>query len=686
MSTNRLILRFAFKHPFLVSLTILLGFSGAIFNGVSTALVVPLLLEFLGQGEELFENAPQVLAKFMSLFDSLPEDTRLMALTGAVLLAILLKNIANYANGLVAGHYSRILVNGIRLEGLRLLLDVDLDFFSKNRAGDIHNHLSGEVNRTAGAVRLLIQMASLSMTIMVYVATLILLSWQLTIAATFLLGFVSICNQYFIKRSKSFGKQLSEKARAYSNAFWEILGGIRLIKTVSNEDQEYERIKAIIREREKADFQSQANFAIISPINEILGTLSVLGVVVIGGIIFSEEQMSSLSTVLLTYLVLLFRLLPIVGQLNGARSRFANSSPSAEIVANFLNRDRKPFMRNGNTSYQKLEDSIEIKDLSFAYPGQEKLVLKKVNLQVPKGQTLALVGASGAGKSTLADLIPRFYDPVEGCITLDGKDIKEYDIGTIREEMGVVSQDTFLFNASVRHNIAYAMPQATEEDVIEAAKRANAYEFIIELPLGLDTEIGDRGVLLSGGQRQRIAIARALLRNPDILILDEATSALDTVSERLVQQAIDELCRDRTTVVIAHRLSTIRKAHQIAVLDKGRVVEVGTHEELLRKKNGHYARLHSMQFSDKPKVVLPTNEALIRASLRASHELRTRLSYEVRTRLNSMLGSLQLVTDDLIDSQEEQNELIDESYRSALRLLNTIEYFEVNGSKLPIER
>ncbi|MGB3694873.1 MAG: ABC transporter ATP-binding protein [Spirulinaceae cyanobacterium] len=686
MSTNKLLLRFLSKYPFLVGLTVLLGFSGAIFNGVSTALVVPLLLEFLGQGDELFDNAPQALGKFMSLFDGFPEDKRLMALTGAVLLAILLKNVANYANGLVAGHYSRLLVNGIRLEGLKLLLDVDLDFFSKHRIGDIHNHLSGEVNRTAGAVRILIQMASLVMTIMVYVGTLILLSWQLTIAATFLLGLVSLCNQYFIKRAKSFGKELSEKSRAYSNAFWEILGGIRLIKTVSNENEEFERIKAIIRDREKADFQSQANFAIISPINELLGTLSVLGVVVIGGIIFSEEQMNALSTILLTYLVLLFRLLPIVGQLNGTRSRFANSAPSAEIVADFLNLDTKPFMGNGSAVYQRLEDSIEIENLSFAYPGQEKLVLKNVSIQVPKGQTIALVGASGAGKSTLADLIPRFYDPIEGRITLDGKDIREYDIASIRQQMGVVSQDTFLFNASIRNNIAYAMPQATNDDIIEASKRANAYEFIAELPHGLDTEIGDRGVLLSGGQRQRIAIARALLRNPDILILDEATSALDTVSERLVQQAIDELCRDRTTVVIAHRLSTIRKAHQIAVLDKGRVVEVGSHEELVNKKNGHYARLHSMQFSDKPKIVLPTNAALIRTSLRASHELRTRLSYEVRSRLNSMLGSLRLVTDDLVDSKEEQNELIEESYRSALHLLNTIEYFEVNGAKLPIER
>jgi subfamily B ATP-binding cassette protein MsbA len=211
--------------------------------------------------------------------------------------------------------------------------------------------------------------------------------------------------------------------------------------------------------------------------------------------------------------------------------------------------------------------------------------------------TLALVGSSGAGKSTLADLLPRFYDCDMGGISIDDRDIREFDLRSLRQSMGIVSQDTFLFNDTVANNIAYGVEEFTRDGVIEAAKRANAYQFISELPLGFDTTIGDRGVLLSGGQRQRLAIARALLKNPEILILDEATSALDTVSERIVQQAIDELSRDRTVLVIAHRLSTIQNADQIAVFDKGRVVEIGTHRELL-SKSGVYANLYRMQFGD----------------------------------------------------------------------------------------
>lgn len=696
MSTNKLLLRFALQYPGLISLSIMLGFSGALFNGISTTLVVPLLLGFLGQDGVDLQGGPPIVRKIFAYFGT-DGQQNLILMIGVVFLAIVLKNVANYANALVATALSRKLVNSIRKEGLRLLLGVDLDFFAKIKLGDIINRISQEIGRTASAIKIGIDIFTKSITVLVFVGILLTISWRLTIAATLLLFVVALINQFYIKRAKSFGKILSEKSRGYSTALLEIMTGIRLIKSVSNEKNEYQRIEQVIDEREKADFQSQANFAILSPINEVTGLLAILAIVFIGATFLQNsliqdvglsevQKQQTLSTLLLIYLYTLSRLIPIVSQLNGQRSKFANLSPSAEIVKDFLRRDNKPFMTNGQKIYHKLTEKITIEDLYFNYPGHEDLVLQGVNLAVSKGTTLALVGSSGAGKSTLADLIPRFYDPVQGQIKIDGEDLKNYDIASLRQAMGIVSQDTFLFNRSVRYNIAYGLKDAKEEEIIMAAKRANAFEFIIKLPQGFDTEIGDRGVMLSGGQRQRLAIARALLRDPDILILDEATSALDTLSERLVQEAIDELCRDRTTIVIAHRLSTVQKAHQIAVMDQGRVVEVGTHQELLNIPNGHYARLYNLQFEDKPeKLTLPYNDSLLRTALLVSYELRNRLSYEIRNHLTPMLGSLGLLNDKLIDKPEEQQELIGESYLSAMSLLNKIESFEQKTSKFSIK-
>ncbi|MBD2015548.1 ABC transporter ATP-binding protein [Microcoleus sp. FACHB-53] len=667
MSSNQLLLRYALRYPGWIVLTIILGSSSALFNGVSTTLIVPLVLGFLGKEDINLNVGPPAIQKILAFFDRGDDRTSILFMVAVVVLGIILKNVAVYLNAIVSANLSRKLVRDIRDEGLKLLLEVDIVYFSTTKIGDILNQIGNEVGRATVSIRIAINIFTTSINILIYIGILVSISWKLTIAASGLLFLVALINQALIQRAKSFGQVLSEKSSRYATILVEMLTGIRLIKAVGNEEYEYKQLDKFVDDLEKVDARSQANYDAIGPINEIVGTLSILSIVFLGKAFF-WQQMESLLTVLLIYLYVLFRLLPVVSQLNAQRSQFANAAPGTQIVANFLRRDDKPFMTNGEIFYTKIKQGIRWEGVSFTYPGHDDLVLKGVDLWIPKGTTLALVGASGAGKSTMADLLPRFYDPIEGRITIDGQDLRDYNIRSLRQGMGIVSQDTFLFNNSVRYNIAYGLKNVTDEQVLLAAKRANAYEFIIQLPQGFDTEIGDRGVLLSGGQRQRLAIARALLRNPDILILDEATSALDSVSERLVQQAIDELCRDRTTIVIAHRLSTVQKASQIAVLDKGRVVELGTHEELL-KKGGYYTRLYLMQFDRSANEVIhaSANEAFIRAS------------YEIRNRLNPMIGFLQLVVDDLVESSGERDELTEEAYKSAIRLLKNLELLEENS-------
>ncbi|MBF2063332.1 MAG: ABC transporter ATP-binding protein [Calothrix sp. C42_A2020_038] len=677
MSTSKLLIQFAKPYPGWVFLTFVLGFSGALFNGVGTTLIVPVVLQIVGLDVQL-DKAPDILKVVLLPFEQVPDNYRTLVMAAAIIITILLKNIASYASTLASSSLARTLTTDMREAGLKNLLEVDLDYFAKTKVGDSINSLGGELGKAASAINTIIRVFILLITILVFIGILLSISWQLTIAATALLSLVTLVNQYAISRSKDYGKLLSDMSRAYSITVLEVLNGMRLVRATANEEREYKKIVKLIRDREQADFKSQANSEAITPVGEVMGITALVLIVILSKYLFAN-QISSLSAVLFTYLLVLLRVLPFLSQLNAIRSSFANASSSVSIATDFLRRDNKPFMSQGTKPYKRLEKGIHFHNISFAYPGNDKLVLKEVDLFLPKGTTLALVGSSGAGKSTMADLLPRFYDPISGSILLDDVDLREFNIQSLRHAMGIVSQDTFLFNDTVRYNIAYGKPDASEEEIINATKRANAYEFITKLSQGFDTLIGDRGVMLSGGQRQRLAIARALLQDPEILILDEATSALDTVSERVVQAAIDDLSKDRTTLVIAHRLSTIQNADQIAVLDQGRVVEVGTHDSLLQK-NGYYTRLYSMQFGseagDKNQLqdikltdgqyveILTYNQNLLR------------IPHELRTRLNPTIGFLQLLLDDLADGSQEREELIEEIYKSTSRVENIIEIFE----------
>ena len=670
MSGKEFILKFILRKPFNFQIigNIILGFASGLFNGVNTTLIVPILLQISGQEIEL-TGSPRIIQFLLSPFEGVPERYRLIVMLLAVILTILLKNLTAYLRSLLTVVFNRSLTNTIKSEMFQTLMDSDLDFFTKAKVGDLTKRLGSDTAQCTqtinGYVSLITQLIILSL----FVSLLISISWQLTLVSSLLVALIGVINQLFIRRSKRFGFFLNQEQKNYSIKVIETLNGIRLIKSVSSENREYIKLKELMLSLENIALKAKMNSALISPVNEVTSMITVISILLLGRYLFAD-QITNVSAILLTYLLVLFRMLPMVSQINSSRNAIAKGSASFNMAVDLWRRDNKPIMKPGSIPFQKVKSQIHFYEISFSYPGNDNLVLKNVDISLPRGKTLALVGGSGAGKSTFADLLPRFYDPTSGCITIDGIDLREFDITSLRKKTGIVSQTTHLFNDTVKNNIIYASPDATEDEIIEAVRQANAYDFIMDLPKQWDTQIGDRGVMLSGGQRQRLAIARALLQDPEILILDEATSALDTVSERLVQKAIDQLSRDRTVLVIAHRLSTIQNADQIAVLDQGKLVEIGTHSELLEKENGYYRHLYYVQFGSQSE-----------ADERINQETLAKTSYEARGFLNKIMGSLTLLANEIVDTPEERIELTQEAFQSSISLLRTLEKFENQMAK-----
>ncbi len=660
MSKSKFLWNLARRYPVLAFFSILLGFSGALFGGIGTTLLVPVVLRFLEQ-DALLKGGPPILEAMLSPFRGLPDEYQATVMAIAVIAILALKNLTTFIGQYASSRLQHCINADLRLNGCGMLLDVNLSYHDSTRIGDMTNRLGTESSRVTRSISSIIRLCMQCIAATIFVVLLISISWQLTVGVVVLFSGIILLNQWFVRQSRNLGQDLSQASRDYSRGQMDMLMGMTLVRTAAMEKRELTKMRRLIIDLEAKQLKSQMNSAAVGPVTEVASIICLIGIVMLSRLIFQDLQ--ALSAVLLTYLLILVRLLPLISDLNRLRSQIANTLPSVEIVEDFLSRTNKPFMKSGDRPFpQTLEQGIHFDGLRFAYPGAQDLSLRDIELYLPKGTTLALVGESGAGKSTLADLLPRFADPNGGKITIDGVDLRDFDLQSVRRSMGIVSQDTFLFNMSVRDNIAYGT-EATDEEVHKAAKLANALGFIEQLPRGFDTPIGDRGVMLSGGQRQRLAIARALVSNPPILILDEATSALDTVSERLVQEAIENLSRDRTSLVIAHRLSTIQNADQIAVLEKGEVIEVGTHGELLAK-GGHYARLYQMQFAAESRQLVTANETF------------NRTSYEIRSRLNVTIGALQLLVEDWLDSPEEVQDLIQECYKTSIRMLSTMELFE----------
>lgn len=485
-------------------------------------------------------------------------------------------------------------VRDIRIMVYAKVMRLPMAFFSEERKGDIIARMSGDVGEVENSITSSLDMLMKSpIMIILYFTTLIVTSWQLTLFTVIALPGMGWLMGVVGRKLKRQSLEAQAKWSDTMSQLEETLGGLRIIKAFIAEDKMINRFTKCSNELRDATNRVAIRQAMAHPMSELLGTILIVAVLWFGGTLILGQNATIDAPTFIFYMVILYSVINPLKDFAKAGYNIPKGLASMERVDKILKAENKIKEIPNPKPLKGLNDKIEFKDISFSYDGKRE-VLKHVNLTVPKGKTIALVGQSGSGKSTLVDLLPRYHDVQEGDITIDGISIRDVRIADLRSLIGNVNQEAILFNDTFFNNIAFGVENATMEQVIEAAKIANAHDFIMEKPEGYNMNIGDRGGKLSGGQRQRISIARAILKNPPILILDEATSALDTESERLVQEALERLMKTRTTIAIAHRLSTIKNADEICVLYEGEIVERGRHEELL-ELNGYYKRLNDMQ-------------------------------------------------------------------------------------------
>lgn len=586
-------------------LSIVFNILYALFSSISMLSLLPMVKVLFEEGEKLREKPHfggikdfdlNYVESYLNYFITTTRDTQgplitLITVVSMVLSTFLLKNVFSYLSILYMTYLNNGVLKDLRRDVYNKVITLNVAFFSNERKGDLIARMTSDINTIKVSFMSVLMMVREPLTIFFTLIGMFAISWKLTL---FVLLFIPVSGYLISKVGKSIKSQSGDifaLEGGLLSSIEETLGGIKIIKNFTSEAYFSKKFNDFAEHINALNNSVGKKMSLSAPVSEFLGIFVISVLLVYGGMLVLVDQSLS-GGAFMAYMGLAYQILTPAKAITKAHHALQGGNAAYERIAFILDADN-PLKDKPNakviTGFYK---EIKFNNVSFKY--KDDYVLKNFNLTVPKGKTVALVGESGSGKSTLANLVTRFYDVTEGSITFDGIDIKDVTTKSLREQMGIVAQDSILFNDSIANNISLGIEEASEEKIIEAAKIANAHNFICEFPNGYQSNVGDGGSLLSGGQRQRIAIARAVMKNPPIMILDEATSALDTESEKLVQDAIENMMENRTAIVIAHRLSTIQKADHIVVMKKGVIVEQGTHEALLRM-HGTYNKLVSLQ-------------------------------------------------------------------------------------------
>lgn len=570
---------------------------GVLFSLASLTMLVPILQVIFSNGDVIDSDDGGIKQVVNDLVNRvLVDEGKMTALAYVCVAAVvftLLKNVFLYLALYILNPLRNAIIRRLRDDMFTKTLSLPIGFFTEERKGDLVSRMTNDISEVENSIVSVLQVFIREpVTIILFLAMMVSISPQLTV---FLFIFLPVAGLVIGRISKSLKKksnQAQEQLGSIMGVIDETISGMRVVKSFNAERHQHSRFSKLNNLLFNTRNKIAARRELASPMSETLGVLVVSIILWYGGRLVLNGTSGFEPEWFLGYIALFTQIINPFKNLSSAFYNVQKGSAALERIEKLLDVDNNIKDPEQPQKLEGFNDAIELKDVHFAYG--EKNVLNGINIQIKKGTMVALVGASGAGKSTVADLVPRFHDVLSGSVSIDGVDVRNCKVKDLRNLMGIVSQEAILFNDTIYNNITLGSENVTKEMVAEAARIANAHDFIVQKEKGYDTEVGDRGVRLSGGERQRITIARAVLKNPPILILDEATSSLDTESERIVQEAINNLMKDRTSIVIAHRLSTVQHADEIVVLDKGMIVERGTHNELLAK-NGFYKKLVEMQ-------------------------------------------------------------------------------------------